>query len=95
MVFVFRMTRTCIVKQNYWNRGSTPLELLMRRSKRLEIHTDLAVLTTFGVITGLCGCVICSSGSSHGITSSIWYFKRRATRVTSRAGIADEMLVSR
>jgi len=50
-----------------------------------------AVLTTAGVTTLLCAFVIFHLSSSHGITVSIWYLRRRATFVTSLAGIGEGM----
>ena len=52
---------------------------------------SLAVMMTFFVITGLLAFVIFHSSSSQGITCSIWYLRRRATRVTSAGGIAGSM----
>ena len=50
---------------------------------------SLAVSITLRVITGLLALVTCDSSSSHGMTCSIWYFRRRATFVTSAGGMAD------
>ena len=52
---------------------------------------DLAVLTTAGVMTLLCGRVTRSGGSSQGTTCSIWYLSRRAIKVTCLAGMGEAM----
>ena len=54
-----------------------------------------AVLTTADVITLLCALVIFHLSSSHGITVSIWYLRRRATFVTSLAWIGEGMTSQR
>lgn len=52
---------------------------------------SFAVMMTFFVMTGLFALVIFHSSSSQGMTCSIWYFRRSATRVTSAGGMAGSV----